>query len=342
MKWVAFPEGGFEVRGLAWFDENAPELWRLPGRAATLVREPVWNLARYPAGGRIRFRSSTTALDIRTVNTEFYTRTNMSAIGTRGLDVYVDGQYWNSVCARDTGEQEQIFFEGAEGEEKEITIYLPLYHEMQVLALGIDEEADVETPVSFERDRPVVFYGSSVAQGAGACRSGMTYEAILGRMLNLDFVDLGFGGNGRAEPEMVELISGMEACCFVFDLGKSYGHQPASVYTRMLEAVREAHPNVPLVCMTPIFSTREFFDQKYREISLHTRQVVIEAVGERHCAGDDGVYLVDGLDLLGAEDADGFGEGVHPTDYGFRLIAERLAPMVRRVLDHSKKSYPNG
>ena len=180
--------------------------------------------------------------------------------------------------------------------------------------------------------RPLVFYGSSVAQGAGACRPGMTYEAILARSLNMDFVDLGFGGNGRAEPEMVDLVNEVEACGYVFDLGKSYGTQTGDAYAAMLEAVRASHPEVPVICVTPIFSTREFFDSGYLDLSLHTRQVMRDAAVERRKAGDAKTFLVEGTDLLGPEDADGFHEGVHPTDLGFRLMAERLAPVVRRAV----------
>ena len=30
MDWIAFPHPQLEVRGLPWFTENSPELWRLP------------------------------------------------------------------------------------------------------------------------------------------------------------------------------------------------------------------------------------------------------------------------------------------------------------------------
>ena len=46
---------------------------------------------------------------------------------------------------------------------------------------------------------PVVFYGTSITQGGCASRPGMSYQAILGRRLNLDHVNLGFSGNGKGE-----------------------------------------------------------------------------------------------------------------------------------------------
>ena len=337
MKWIDFPKPCFEVRGLPWFEENAPALWRLPGRAKGRVREPVWNLARFPSGGRVRFSSDTSQLSIRVDAAEGVPRRNMSAFGSRGFDVYVNGVYWSSAGADVPGEAELQFFEGADRSEKEVTIYLPLFQEVRVLAIAVDGDAWVVPPRPFSRPLPVVFYGSSVAQGSGACRPGMAYGAILGRRADLDCVNLGFGGNGRGEPEAVSLVNEIDACCYVFDLGKSYGMQPEAVYAAMLETVRSSHPEIPAVCITPIFSTREFYDAEYRDLSRHTREVARRAATQRIRAGDRSVHLVEGQGLLGADDADGFHEGVHPTDYGFQTIAGRLRPAIERALKRGRE-----
>jgi hypothetical protein len=256
----------------------------------------------------------------------------MSPTGSRGLDAYVDGVYWRSATVAKEGEQELTFFRGAPRKLREITIYLPSYHEVTVSAVGVDGGAEVAPPAPFARRLPIVFYGSSIAQGACAGRPGTSYEAILGRRLNVDFVNLGFSGSGRAEPEVVDLVSRIEACCYVFDLGKSYGTQPADVYAEMLRSIRAAHPGVPLVSITPIFSTREFYDEGFVELSEHVRKVVAKATADMIDAADRDVHLVDGLELLGPQDADGFQEGLHPNDLGFTRIADRLEPTLREVL----------
>jgi hypothetical protein len=75
----------------------------------------------------------------------------------------------------------------------------------------------------------------------------MSYQAILARSMNLDFVNLGFGGAGKAEPAVVRLVAEVEACCVLFDLGKSYGRQDARPYELMFAEVRKAHQAIPLV-----------------------------------------------------------------------------------------------
>jgi len=332
IRWIALPDERLQVCGLPWIEENAPRWWRLPKSAADKLPPAVARLMRYPTGARIRFSSDTSRLRIRLAASATRSFGHMSAIGSRGLDAYVDGTYWNSATVAQAGEHELPFFQGAESRSKEICIYLPSFQEVTILAVGVDVGAEIGPPAPFAKRLPIVFYGSSIAQGACASRPAMSYEAILARRLNVDYVNLGFSGSGKAEPEVVELVSHIEACCYVLDLGKSYRTQPAEVYAKMLRKIRADRADVPIVCLTPIFSTRERYDRGYAELSEYVRRVVATAAGRQIESGDRDVHLIDGLELLGPADADAFQEGVHPTDLGFARIADRLEPTLRKVL----------
>ncbi|MDP6776482.1 MAG: SGNH/GDSL hydrolase family protein [Candidatus Latescibacteria bacterium] len=332
MTWIDIFEAPVEIRGLPWVKENAPELWRLPASAEGQVRDPVWHHGRFPAGGRIRLSAATKALSVRLELEEFEPRSNMSHIGTRGLDAYVNGRYWNSVCADRPGAVELCFFDGANSSEKEIDIYLSLWQVVRVIAVGVDDSASVGMPRAFFREKPIVFYGSSIAQGISACRPGMTYPAQLSRQLDVDFVNFAVSGQGQAEAEVVSLICEVDSCCYVLDLGKSYGRQSGDAYRAMLATIREARPETPIVCVVPIYSTREWFDPDYGSLTRHTRAVVYESVEAFRRSGGEGLDLVNGLDLLGPEETDAYHEGVHPTDHGYRLIADRLRPTVESAI----------
>ena len=332
MQWIPLSDDRLTVSGLPWLDENAPRLWRLPARSANHLPDAVRKLMRYPDGGRMRFASNSSQLRLRVSAAHLTRMGSMSSYGSRGIDAYVDGSYWCSAAVANTGSQDLTLLQGATRQTRRITVYLPTFQEVQVQAIGLDAGADVGPPTPFALGKPIVFYGSSIAQGACASRPGMTYEAILARRLNVDFVNLGFSGAGKAEPEVVEFVTQLDACCFVFDLGKSYRRQPADVYGAMLDTIRAAHPDTPMVCVTPIFSTREFFDSSYADLSKYVRDVMTRAAAKRIQAGDAKIHLVDGLDLLGRDDADAFQEGVHPTDLGFSRIADRLEPLLRKLL----------
>jgi hypothetical protein len=170
---------------------------------------------------------------------------------------------------------------------------------VQVFAVGLDSDAKLRAPAAFALRRPIVCYGSSVLQGSGALHPAHTYPAAAARRLNLDFVNLGFGGAGKGEVEVVALVNQLDACCYLFDLGKSYGAPTSERYTRMLDTIRASHPDVPIFCVTPIYSTKEPNEPDYKKRSEDLRSIMREAATERRQAGDKLMFVVEGLELFG-------------------------------------------
>ena len=326
--WLPFPDSArFKVLGLHWFEENKPKLWRMPvGQFETLTKG-VQRQCKLPAGGRILLKSNTTRLGLKVLPLNKGT--------FKGFDVYVNGSFLRSAVVEEPDvEVELVLFKDLEQKEKEIVIYLPYHQSVLIKAVGVDEAAKFSAPDhKYAKPLPVVFYGSSVCQGSGGLKPGMSYEAIVCRKLNLDFINLGFGGAGKAEDNVVALVNSIPACCYVFDLGKSYGMQDSTAFKKMLQTLRQSHPGVPLVCLTPITSALEVHSPGYSNRSLHDRTVMREAANEVIKSGEKGVYLLEGTDLLGFGDHDGLSrDGVHPTDYGFTLIANKLLPIVKQAL----------
>ena len=326
--WHAFPdEARFNVHGLYWYKDNQPLLWRLPKAGFDLLPAGVAQRAKMPSGGRIFMRCNTTRLGLKVLAKN---RGNGN-----GFDVYVNGRFYKSIVAEEPDvETELVFFDGFDRREKEILIYLPYRQEILVKAVGVDEGAAFLAPETrFNRSLPIVFYGSSICQGSGASKPGMTYGAIVARELGMDFVNLGFGGAGKAEPEVVDLVKAIPGCCYVFDLGKSYGMQDRQPFEAMLRAIREARPEAPMICITPITSALEVHSESYKAQSVHTRNVMREAAEEAMSSGVPNIHLIDGVTLFGFDAHDGLsGDGLHPSDYGYVRIAGRLLPLLRRVL----------
>lgn len=77
--------------------------------------------------------------------------------------------------------------------------------------------------------------GTSILQGAVACRPGMSYTAILGyfpiffyfilikvnhitrRWLGTSFLNLGFSGNGQMQPEVVPYLAQLDPSAYIID-----------------------------------------------------------------------------------------------------------------------------
>jgi len=340
LEWIPVTDARFQIDGLPFFAENEGRLWRFPVRAEGVVPKAVWGLAKSPSGGRIRFNSDTTALAIRVKYDTLPGMRNMHAYGQAGIDAYLDGQYIRSVVPRKSTEVESFFFENLISRDREITLYLPLYLGVTVEAVGVVKGAVIQAPKDYAVERPVVFYGTSITQGGCASRSGMSYQAILGRRLNLDFVNFGFSGAGKGEKEVAELIREVTASCYVMDMAQNNrnAEELEAVYLPFLKILRERHPETPMLCTTPIYASSELPGSRnqgiYPELSglEEMRQVIRRAVNARVAAGDENIRLVEGYSLLGPHQGDGLVDGAHPNDLGFQGMADGLEPHLRGML----------
>ena len=336
LRWIA--PGTLEVDGLPWFAQNQGEYFRLPARSRDKFPPAVWDLAESPSGARLRFRTDSTALAVRLEYPSPPDMRNMHAFGQTGVDLYVDGAYWGTATADQEAKPgkiyEHVYFDlhDQPRREREIVIYLSLYKPVRVDGVGIDTQAKVASAKPFAVAKPVVFYGTSITQGGCASRSGTSYQAILGRMLNLDFVNLGFSGNGKGEPEVARAVAEIDGSAFVLDFAQNNPtiESLREVYGPFLEMLRSKHPETPILVVTPIFASRESQgpDARLDAMRAHIRRVA----SARIAAGDAHLQIVEGTDLLGPDRADGLVDGTHPNDLGFQWMAEGLAPRLKKIL----------
>jgi lysophospholipase L1-like esterase len=335
-RWISLTSPQLEVNGLPWYGENGGELFRLPAKLEDTYRKPVWRLAQSPSGGRIRFRTNSTVLAIRLEYPEPPGMSNMHAFGQTGVDLYADGVYRGTAIADHDAKpgktKEHTYFKDQPLIEREITLYLPLYIGVKVLGIGLDPQAHVQPAKPFALTKPIVFYGTSITQGGCASRSGMSYQAILGRMLNADFVNLGFSGNGLGEPELARTVAGLDASCFVLDFAQNNPtvESLAQAYAPFLETVRSKRPETPILVITPIYSSRESWSRDARLEDM--REWIRQVAAQRIAAGDRHIEIVEGTDLLGPSRGDGLVDGTHPNDLGFQWMAEGLAGRIAKVL----------
>lgn len=336
LTWLTVPGGPLEIDGLPWQSENGADLIRFPKRLENDLPKAVWELAQSPSGGRIRFSTNSTKLVIRLEYPSPPGMRNMHAFGQTGVDLYLDGMYRGTAIAtpesRPGNPVEHVYFENQRGNTREVTLYLPLYKPVKVLGIGIDKGATAGKPAGFALSKPVVFYGTSITQGGCASRSGMSYQAILGRMLNIDFVNLGFSGNGKGEPVVARAVAEIDASMFVLDFSQNNATLESliAVYDPFIATLRAKHPDTPIIAITPIASAGEQFkpEGKLQSMRDHIREVVSRRIG----AGDAHLQLMEGTDLLGPDRLGGLVDGTHPNDLGFEWMAEGIAARLAKVL----------
>ena len=334
--WIPVSTPKIEVAGLPWFQENHSEFWRLPARSKDAFPKEVWELSLDPTGGRIRFRTNSSTVALRLEWPYPPGMRNMQAFGQSGVDLYVRNAYWGTATPDKYAVAgkiyEHVYFKGQLRVMRDITFYLSLYSPVKVLEIGLDKDAAIESPTPFALAAPLVFYGTSITQGGCASRPAMSYQAILGRLLNLDHVNLGFSGAGKGEAAVARAVAEIDAAAFVLDFAQNNGNVDslAQVYDPFIGILRERHPDTPIVAITPIYSATETTTDGHGLEQM--RALIRKVVSRRIAAGDTHLQLVEGTDLLGPSRADGLVDGTHVNDLGFQWMAEGLAERLRKVL----------
>src|SRR5690349_15845073 len=113
LNWTNILELGVEGKG--WSDTAHP-FDRLPSKAQSMVRPPVWNLAHDSAGMLVRFTSATPQVEARwKLRKSNLALPHMPATGVSGLDLYVrhNGRWrWLANGRPTKQENEQVLFRG--------------------------------------------------------------------------------------------------------------------------------------------------------------------------------------------------------------------------------------
>jgi hypothetical protein len=330
---IPFPDPRVAVSGLPWFAEDAPVLRRLPARMKDALRPPVWSLAQHPSGGRLRFRTDSTRVGLLAQSPDPSAMHHMPSVGQNGFDCYADGEYVNSAWPDKTGKIEKLWTVGRDRALRDVTLYLPLYKAVSIQELRLDPGAKLEAPSAFSIPKPVVHYGSSITQGGCASNAGLSVQAILGRRLNTDFVNLGFSGNGMGEPALAEALAEIDAACYVLDY---WGNPSPDVYQATLppfvDLLRRKRPEVPILVIGPFWFPAESLGGGVADAQQRKRAIGKAFVEQRRTAGDARIAWVDGLEMLNREQAVGLVDGVHANSLGFWFCANGLEPHLRRAL----------
>ncbi|AKD54209.1 SGNH/GDSL hydrolase family protein [Spirosoma radiotolerans] len=335
------------IEGQAWTGNDIRNPYdRLPAIAEKTVRKEVWNLSHSSAGLMIRFRATTDQVVVRyVVGNKQQALPHMPATGVSGVDLYAgnsDGDWlWaaGKYTFRDTIQYRYANLEPNDSYKRgrEYRLFLPLYNSVQWLEIGVPKGVTL-TPLPVRLEKPVVIYGTSIAQGACASRPGMAWTAILGRKLDRPLINLGFSGNGRLEKEVVDLVSQVDASLYVLDclpnLIATVGIKPEDIKSRILESVkmlRQKRPTIPVLLVDHAGYTdgsiSPIRQQYYSDVNTLMHQAFVQLKAD----GINGIYLLPKSQIN--LDMDAMVDGTHPTDLGMQQYADAYEKTIRTLLN---------
>jgi hypothetical protein len=181
----------------------------------------VWNLSRHSSGIAIRFVTDSPDVRVQWVLTsDSLDMPHMPSTGVSGLDLYLrtdTGWRWVNALRATARSNTSDIVKNLPSVSREYMLFLPLYNGIESIRIGVLPGHDLEAAPARPDDRrlPIVYYGTSIAQGACASRTGSCHVAILGRELDRPMINLGFSGNGRMELELADLLAEIEAEIYV-------------------------------------------------------------------------------------------------------------------------------
>ena len=258
---------------------------------------------------------------------------NMTGIVQKGLDLYIkEGNDWRfagvgrvSTLPDQSKRTKTLVKNMAEG-EKEFLLYLPIWCEFYNLEIGVDSNATIEGLPSPFRHK-VIVHGSSITHGASASRAGLTYTALLSRNLGIDFVNFGFSGECKMQPQFLDFLTKCECDAFLFDaFSNPNAKEIGERLVGFVEGLVKAHPGKPLIFLqSPILETLD--TKKYERLSsrIELSRKIMKELSKKY----KDVYYLEVENVTGEN---GLIDGSHPTDLGFHRFVEAYQPKIAKIL----------
>jgi len=179
--------------------------------------------------------------------------------------------------------------------------------------------------------KPVVYYGSSIAQGGCASRPGMAFTNILERSMDRCFINMGFSGSGTFDIPVGEAMSEIDAALYVIDCNPNT--KTELIYERAVELVKflkQKRPDVPVLLVEDFYCVNGLGDPK-KSNTEKNRVELRRAFKMLKESGQKDIYYKKGDGMIG-DDYEGTVDGQHPNDLGMMRMAEALEPAIKKIV----------
>ncbi|MET7751098.1 GDSL-type esterase/lipase family protein [Micromonospora sp. NPDC005367] len=345
-----------------------------PHRLPAWVREQfpdgqLLSMESQPSGVRIVFRTTASAFELVTHPTWIaYTGAERS----RGrIDVYADGELvvrdvldggdrievdlTSGRTALHVGEAHTTRVSDLPAGRHRIEVWLPHNETIELIELRADapiEPDDARMPLW-------VHHGSSISHGSNALAPSEIWPAVAARHAGVELRNLGLGGSAFVDPFLARVIRDAPADYISVKLGINVVNLDAMrlrafvpAVHGFLDTIRDGHPEVPLVLISPLFcgvhedtpgpgaidpasigtdqvrfvATGAPGDVALGRLTLQVIRRELRSLADRRAA-DRNLHYLDGTSLYGPADAVELPlpDGLHPSPEAHQRIGTRFA-----------------
>ena len=342
IKWYNPMEEAVPVlHGQAWQDELKGSYHRIPESLHAKTSEKLWPLSSNSAGEKLVFRTNSPEIRVKYItNSKSFAMRHMPSTGMSGVDLYAVDEHGTWTCCNPNFQYSfgdtcrytysQITYPSSCKEKGyEYHLYLPLYNGVDFLEIGVGNGSFFRYELP-SQEKPIVIYGTSIAQGACASRPGMAWTNIVERTLQHPVINLGFSGSAKMEPGMQEVLNTLDPSLYILDNMENM--KAEDVYESSLHCchlLRESHPATPILLIEhsgqPDTLVSKPHADGYKAINRELKKVW-ETL--QHEQMSDVYYLT--CEEIGL-DTESFVEGIHPNDYGMMINAKAVIKKVKEI-----------
>lgn len=334
MKWIDCKD--HYVGGKLFSD--APHYFRLNTKdLEMLTKEDIrYQTGNCPSGLHIDFITDTKNLSVRWTLKDLHidAYTNINTQG--GLDLYMrNGKEWmfvkNAAPTYKELTNERVMFTDTNfikyaGYENTFSLNLPIYEEVESIEIGIDEDA-VFRDVTDTRD-PIIFYGTSITHGACAGRPGLTYVTQTRYALNENVINFGFGGGGRLDHKLVDLLCTVNAKILVVE---PFANMPENIaeerLTYFYNTYRKIHPATPIV----FIEMQPIIDRRIRTDKTDNKNIILRRLFSKWKKTDKNIYKLNSSETYSEQNTM---DTIHPNDVGEAEMAKHITSLLKKILNN--------
>lgn len=344
LKFYDIPCEPFDLYGV-YYEEQTKRFVRLPSEIADDVSVGVRYLNSNTAGGRIRFSTNSERINVTVKYQALTSASHFSVLGgsgfvlleERGNESVFAFSYMPNYHGNDNENKTEngysITKKVNDGKLKNYILYFPNYNDVSSLSIGLDENALVGHGKKYNDIKPVLYYGSSITQGACASRADNAYPALISKWTNVDYYNFGFSGWAFAEEKLIRYLSEVDCSVFVcdYDFNAPDPDFLEKTHYNLYKIYRSKRRDTPI-----IFVSNPDTDDNYMQ--ARDRVKIVRKTYETAISnGDKNVYFIDGKSLYGKSDRENCTvDAVHPNDLGFYKMAKRIYKTLKPLIEKTE------
>ena len=350
---------------------------RLPAQSENTTRPSIWGLQQQPAGMFVQFQSNSSAIQIQyTLGRSTLGMWHFPPTGVSGMDAYAYDDANNTWRWTGTAHPSypttlatvaSLRCTPPHCPTKTYRIHLCTYNEVKDdFALGTSSPFDTFVPDASHfhpiDQASIVWYGSSILQGAVASRPGQIMTHQVSRTLETLIYNFGFSGNCLMETSVAQYLVQIvpKPTLFVIDCNPNMNYTLVQLRAvPLIQFIRNnGHPTTPIIMTEGTKHGGDWYDLDSRVGRFNKSVVLKHAFDELVQQGDQHLYYSTNKDIYTASlgmkpSVSGDGRflvdptvgGTHPTDLGMRKQAsywETQIPLVMAEDARKKKKKGAG